>query len=61
LDILTPPEEASVAYLRAKATYVEELLIEFPQPSRLMAAVRCKMAKLIENETQTLQSHIMLD
>lgn len=44
------PEEASAAYLEVKATYVEELLVEFPQPLRVAAGVRRKMTELIEFE-----------
>jgi len=40
------PAEASTVYLKAKAAYVEELLLEFPQPPRLAAAIRCKMTEL---------------
>jgi len=50
LGYFDTPEEASVAYLEAKAAYVEGLLIEFPQPPRLEASIRCKMIELIEFE-----------
>ena len=51
LGLFSTPEEASEAYLKAKAAYVEDLLAEFPQPPRLAAAVRRKMTELIEQET----------
>ena len=44
------PEEASAAYLKAKAAYVEELLAEFPQSLRLAEGIRRKMTELIEQE-----------
>jgi len=46
IGLFDTPGEAHVAYLEAKATYVEELLIEFPQTLRLQTAIRQKMAVL---------------
>lgn len=54
LGYFDTPGEASAAYLKAKATYVEELLIEFPQSPRIAAAVRRKMTELIEQEAGVL-------
>jgi len=50
LGYFDTPEEASEVYLKAKAAYVEELLIEFPQLPRIAAGVRRKMTELIEQE-----------
>ena len=52
LGYFDTPEEASAVYLKAKAVYVEDLLVEFPQPPRLVAAVRRKMAELIQSENK---------
>lgn len=51
LGYFDTPKEASAAYLKAKAAYVEELLAEFPQTPRLAVAIRRKMAELIERES----------
>jgi len=50
LGYFDTPGEASVAYLEAKAAYVEDLLAEFPQPYHIATAVRRKMTELIESE-----------
>ena len=46
LGLYDTPKEAHAAYLEAKAANVEELLIEFPQPPRLVTAIRQKMSNL---------------